>query len=54
MINCFSGQQIAAQMQAANPDLVNQLRTAMTGQNDGQPGQEGGDEPQNQGQDNNK
>ncbi len=27
-----SGQQIAAQMQASNPDLVNQLRTAMTGQ----------------------
>jgi hypothetical protein len=28
-----SGQQIAAQMQASNPDLVDQLRTAMTGQN---------------------
>jgi len=27
-----AGQQIAAQMQASNPDLVNQLRTAMTGQ----------------------
>jgi len=39
-----AGQQIAAQMQATNPDLVDQLRSAMTGQNQDRDGSDGGND----------